>query len=49
MVANAGKICPVCASFGLFKVENGYRCEECLVFIKNEDPLPPCSEIKDKQ
>ena len=29
----AGTICPECRCSGLFKIEEGYRCEECLSYF----------------
>lgn len=32
--------CPKCGVGGLFKEDNGYRCEECLTnFDENKSPL----------
>jgi len=33
-----GTTCPKCNIDGLFKIENGYRCEECLSYF-DEDKI----------
>lgn len=44
VTAVAGRPCPCCGGFGLFREVEGYRCEECLTSFDHD--LKPKDETK---